>query len=470
MCTVQPGTKGQPITPTAADAARAPAGMHADGAERGLLQRAARRFAHKRYLICLFCFLATCCAYVERTGFSVAFTALCKAEGVPERVEGLVMGAFYWGYGLSQVPGGFLAQRFGGRATLIASFAGWTLASLLTPHTARNAAGMCAARVAVGVFQGFLIPSVHTVLSQWVLPHERAKATSLCTSGMYLGSAAAIQFLPGVAHRFGDPSAIFRVDAALGAAWLALWLWFGEDVPHREALIPVTAPDCDGKAAAAAADSARKQVGPTPVAAIMRSSAVWAIVANNFAFHYTFYIVMNWMPTYFQSLIGRDLQTIGVGKPVPYIVMFATSNAGGSVGDWLIGRGHAVGAARKVVNSLGLWCTIALMLVMPAATTVAQGLLVLTLCLGACGFSRGGFSVNHMDIAPRYAGVVMGISNTAGTVSGIVGVSATGFILESMGGSEQRGGWYQAHALAAALLGAASVYFIVAGRGARLFS
>lgn len=33
---------------------------------------------------------------------------------------------------------------------------------------------------------------------------------------------------------------------------------------------------------------------------------------------------------------------------------------------------------------------------------------------GCLGFSRGGFSVNHMDIAPKYAGMVMGISNTAG--------------------------------------------------------
>lgn len=31
-----------------------------------------------------------------------------------------------------------------------------------------------------------------------------------------------------------------------------------------------------------------------------------------------------------------------------------------------------------------------------------------------CLSCRGGFSVNHMDIAPKYAGVVMGISNTAG--------------------------------------------------------
>lgn len=35
----------------------------------------------------------------------------------------------------------------------------------------------------------------------------------------------------------------------------------------------------------------------------MRSSAVWAIVVNNFAFHYAFYLVMNWLPTYFNRCV-----------------------------------------------------------------------------------------------------------------------------------------------------------------------
>lgn len=41
------------------------------------------------------------------------------------------------------------------------------------------------------------------------------------------------------------------------------------------------------------------------------------------------------------------------------------------------------------------------------ARTVGVGLLCTTLALGCCGFSRGGFSVNHMDVAPKFAGVVM---------------------------------------------------------------
>ena len=30
--------------------------------------------------------------------------------------------------------------------------------------------------------------------------------------------------------------------------------------------------------------------------------AVWAIVVNNFTFHYAFYVVMNWLPTYFDRV------------------------------------------------------------------------------------------------------------------------------------------------------------------------
>ena len=47
--------------------------------------------------------------------------------------------------------------------------------------------------------------------------------------------------------------------------------------------------------------------------------------------------------------------------------------------------------------------------------------------IGAC--AAGGFGVNHLDIAPRHAGVLMGLSNTAATIPGIVGVYVSGLIL-----------------------------------------
>lgn len=60
-------------------------------------------------MIVLACFLATLSAYVERVGFSIAYTAMAKAEKVDEATKGTVLSAFYWGYGVAQV--GFTAYH-----------------------------------------------------------------------------------------------------------------------------------------------------------------------------------------------------------------------------------------------------------------------------------------------------------------------------------------------------------------------
>ena len=62
-----------------------------------------------RHVIVLACFLATLSAYVERVGFSIAYTAMAKAEKVDEATKGTVLSAFYWGYGVAQV--GFTAYH-----------------------------------------------------------------------------------------------------------------------------------------------------------------------------------------------------------------------------------------------------------------------------------------------------------------------------------------------------------------------
>lgn len=74
---------------------------------------------------------------------------------------------------------------------------------------------------------------------------------------------------------------------------------------------------------------------------------------NNFTFHYAFYVVMNWLPTYFDSVLHANLSSAGSTKMLPYLVMFAMSNVGNAGGEWLIGRGAPVARARKTVNSVG---------------------------------------------------------------------------------------------------------------------
>ena len=63
---------------------------------------------------------------------------------------------------------------------------------------------------------------------------------------------------------------------------------------------------------------------------------------------------MNWLPTYFDKVLGANLAELGPVKTLPYLIMFAMSNVGNLCGDRLIARGGwSVAAARKGVNTVG---------------------------------------------------------------------------------------------------------------------
>ncbi|KAG6518494.1 hypothetical protein ZIOFF_021969 [Zingiber officinale] len=110
---------------------------------------------------------------------------------------------------------------------------------------------------------------------------------------------------------------------------------------------------------------------------------------------------MNWLPTYFELGLQLSLQDMGSSKMIPYFNMFIFSNIGGILADHLITRRN------------------------PSWTVICS-----SISLGFLALGRAGFAVSHMGVAPRYAGIVMGVSNTAGILAGIVGVGLTGRILE----------------------------------------
>lgn len=65
-------------------------------------------------------------------------------------------------------------------------------------------------------------------------------------------------------------------------------------------------------------------------------------------------------------------------------------------------------------------------------------------CCTRCRARAGGVSASHLDVAPRHAGVVFGVGNTAGTLAGLLAVPGIGIVLE------RTGSWGLAFGLAAA--------------------
>ena len=98
---------------------------------------------------------------------------------------------------------------------------------------------------------------------------------------------------------------------------------------------------------------------------------------------------------------------------------------------------------------------------MPFAHSAVQAVILATVSIGGTAIGMGGWGVNHLDVAPRYAGVLMGISNTFATVPGIIGVAATGFIVQATGS------YSVAFYLAAAIYLVGLIAFNVWGSGER---
>ena len=59
-------------------------------------------------------------------------------------------------------------------------------------------------------------------------------------------------------------------------------------------------------------------------------------------------------------------------------------------------------------------------------------LAMVCLCVASVGQGvvNSGLMVNHLDIAPKYAGLLMGFSNTAGTVAGFLAPTTVGLLTE----------------------------------------
>ncbi|GAB4858160.1 Probable anion transporter 5 [Ancistrocladus abbreviatus] len=392
----------------------------------------------KRYLIVFLTFLCTCVCYIERVGFSIAYTIAADAVGVNQSSKGTILSTFYYGYACSQVPGGWAAQKIGGRRVLLLSFVLWSLTSALVPLDPNRVLVLVIARLLVGVAQGFIFPSIHTVLAQWVPPHERSRSVSLTTSGMYLGAAAGMLVLPSLVKLKG-PQSVFVAEAILGALWSLLWFRYASD-PLRsehpkaaaagfgESLLPIKG---DQKIKVETGGNVVKTM-KIPWKKILISLPVWAIVVNNFTFHYALYVLMNWLPTYFEQGLQLSLQEMGSSKMMPYLNMFIFSNIGGVLADHFVTkRIMSVTKTRKFLNTIGFIVASLALIALPIFRSPGGAVFCSSVALGFLALGRAGFAVNHMDIAPRYAGIVMGVSNTAGTLAGIVGVELTGQLLEA---------------------------------------
>jgi ACS family sodium-dependent inorganic phosphate cotransporter len=348
-------------------------------------------------------FVLSVLLYVERATFPRVISSMDDLSKVQ---AGEIMSAFYVGYATTQLPGGWLAVRYGGDFVLRCCTLAWGLLTCLQWQLAPTSPLLLGLlRVGVGCLQGLSFPAIHSVLGASVGAGARPTAVTVVTSGMYFGTAI------GTVLPFATPH-------TLTCAGLVAMLWSV----------------CCGSAVALQPDAS---VSPTPrptafsgdgtvsFVRILRSRPVWGVLLSSFAFHWLFYALLSWLPFIYASH-GVESPAL---RAAPFLAMFFATAASGILGNALA-RVTGKLASRKIMNSGGLMLSTVPAQYIAFARAPAASVALIALTLGCSCLARGGFGVNHMDLGPGHAGMIMSLVNTAGTVAGVVGVAVTGRIFD----------------------------------------
>ncbi|KAL6437430.1 hypothetical protein ACFW04_005133 [Cataglyphis niger] len=109
--------------------------------------------------------------------------------------------------------------------------------SIVTPIVASQwgLPAVLVCRVGMGLMQACMLPCVHTLLSKWAPPSERARLGTFAYAGAQFGTVITMPisgFL--AASSIGWPS-IFYLFGALTILWSTVFLYYGADSPaeHR---------------------------------------------------------------------------------------------------------------------------------------------------------------------------------------------------------------------------------------------
>lgn len=102
----------------------------------------------------------------------------------------------------------------------------------------------------------------------------------------------------------------------------------------------------------------------------------------------------------------------------------------GYLSDWVRIKGYlTTGQARRYFNSFAFIGQMLCMLFAAIFLGKVSSVTFITIGVALASFAYSSFSVNYIDIAPQFAGILMGICNSFGVIAGIISPILTGYIV-----------------------------------------
>ncbi len=367
----------------------------------------------KRINLVILFFTSNLICYMDRINISVTAPLIMKEFEWDEASLGIILSAFFLGYTLLQIPGGWLADRYGGKKVLTFGVLWWSFFTMITP-LARTITGMAALRTLMGVGEGVNFPSIQSVMAKWIPVTERSRVMGFTLSGISVGNIIAFPLATWIMLTLGWRY-VFYVFGIFGFIWCAFWLSCAANRPEEHRTIEAEELEYIQKN--------RPVITPVdtvPWEMLLTKMPVWTLVINHFCVSWGFFMFLTWLPTYLIKAHGFSIKEMGFYAMLPYLAMVIGSNGTGWLADYWIKRTGHITRVRKVVHSVSLFFAALFLILLPHAETKIAVIICVTLALGMLSMTGSSTGPNAMDVAPRYAGIIMGMQTTAGNIAGII--------------------------------------------------
>lgn len=281
-------------------------------------------------------------------------------------------------------------------------------------------------RLLVGFFSGLAFPSINMVYSQWTPPLERSRASGYALSGMYCGAVFALALSGFLADTIGWQS-IFYVTGVIGVFWTAIWFAIVRECPADDCWMY----EAEKKFIKDCLElESRTRSGDPPWRAILTSAPVYAITSAHASYAWGFYTLITLLPAYMRDILHFDIKVAGYISAIPYLVKSLLLFISGYIADWFqVRKFLSVSQVRKYFTNVSFFVVMLfLLLVCFVNDSTTLEILFLTFSVGLSSFAVSGFFANPLDIAPQFASIIVGFSNTWATVTGLASPIITGHI------------------------------------------
>lgn len=384
--------------------------------------------SNARYGVLALIAIGTMINYLDRSLLSVAAPSMTGELGIGAATMGILFSVFSWSYALAQIPGGVFLDRFGVRITYFWSVALWSTFTLLQGF-ATGLGSLLGLRFALGAAEAPCFPANSRILVSWFPQHERARANSVYTVGMYAGIAFLSPVLFWIAATWGW-RALFIIAGIVGLGFSAIWYFLYRD-PHQSRNANQAELD-HITSGGGLASPGRTPFSWKDVGWLLSKRQILGASIGQFATNATLVFFLTWFPTYLVNERQMPWLKVGWVAILPFIAASIGVLIGGQLSDYLVKRSGSATFGRKlpIVGGLLMSSTIIIAAFVESNAVVIA---IMSVAFFGQGMSNLGWTLIS-DVAPkRLVGLTAGVFNFCTNLAGIVTPILIGVIVAATG-------------------------------------